>query len=100
MMHHAQVRSSRKTHFITDRKSTRLNSSHEWISYAVFCLKKKTRLAGAHRHRRGHLRLDEPGRDGVDRLALLGEQRRQRVDDADHARLGGGVVGMAAVADD
>src|SRR5438105_12128306 len=26
---------------IIDRKSTRLNSSHEWISYAVFCLKKK-----------------------------------------------------------
>src|SRR5438105_6890760 len=26
---------------LTDRKSTRLNSSHEWISYAVFCLKKK-----------------------------------------------------------
>src|SRR6266536_20713 len=24
-----------------DRKSTRLNSSHEWSSYAVFCLKKK-----------------------------------------------------------
>src|SRR5207247_2691402 len=24
-----------------DRKSTRLNSSHEWISYAVCCLKKK-----------------------------------------------------------
>src|SRR5207247_7485453 len=24
-----------------DRKSTRLNSSHEWISYAVFCLKNK-----------------------------------------------------------
>src|SRR5438105_6619320 len=24
-----------------DRKSTRLNSSHEWISYAVFCLEKK-----------------------------------------------------------
>src|SRR5438105_6436836 len=24
-----------------DRKSTRLDSSHEWISYAVFCLKKK-----------------------------------------------------------
>src|SRR5207247_3837730 len=23
-----------------DRKSTRLNSSHEWMSYAVFCLKK------------------------------------------------------------
>src|SRR5207247_3679995 len=25
------------TKFRTDRKSTRLNSSHEWISYAVFC---------------------------------------------------------------
>src|SRR5437773_9010750 len=29
---------------IPDRKSTRLNSSHITISYAVFCLKKKTRL--------------------------------------------------------
>src|SRR3989442_9583332 len=28
-----------------DRKSTRLNSSHVRISYAVFCLKKKTRCA-------------------------------------------------------
>src|SRR2546430_9231747 len=26
---------------VTDRKSTRLNSSHSQISYAVFCLKKK-----------------------------------------------------------
>src|SRR3712207_7981719 len=29
---------------ITDRKSTRLNSSHANISYAVFCLKKKIPL--------------------------------------------------------
>src|SRR5438034_5347945 len=28
---------------VRDRKSTRLNSSHTVISYAVFCLKKKTR---------------------------------------------------------
>src|SRR5438552_18554509 len=28
---------------MSDRKSTRLNSSHQIISYAVFCLKKKTR---------------------------------------------------------
>src|SRR2546422_1167300 len=28
-----------------DRKSTRLNSSHGYISYAVFCLKKKKRVA-------------------------------------------------------
>src|SRR5688572_31045790 len=27
--------------YVTDRKSTRLNSSHSQISYAVFCLKKK-----------------------------------------------------------
>src|SRR5207244_8366309 len=27
---------------LLDRKSTRLNSSHQIISYAVFCLKKKT----------------------------------------------------------
>src|SRR5438477_8188894 len=30
---------------LRDRKSTRLNSSHMSISYAVFCLKKKTILA-------------------------------------------------------
>src|SRR5438552_6809284 len=30
-----------------DRKSTRLNSSHQIISYAVFCLKKKTKTAAA-----------------------------------------------------
>src|SRR3989440_811178 len=29
------------TLFRSDRKSTRLNSSHDQISYAVFCLKKK-----------------------------------------------------------
>src|SRR2546429_6512395 len=28
---------------VRDRKSTRLNSSHGYISYAVFCLKKKTK---------------------------------------------------------
>src|SRR2546429_2102985 len=33
---------------LPDRKSTRLNSSHGYISYAVFCLKKK-KNTGAHR---------------------------------------------------
>src|SRR2546428_6851338 len=33
------------TYAVEDRKSTRLNSSHDQISYAVFCLKKKKRLA-------------------------------------------------------
>src|SRR5258708_26320097 len=34
-----------------DRKSTRLNSSHQIISYAVFCLKKKTNRTGHRRPR-------------------------------------------------
>src|SRR5260221_7963040 len=33
----------------TDRKSTRLNSSHTVISYAVFCLKKKKKSQQNHR---------------------------------------------------
>src|SRR2546430_12982050 len=33
-----------------DRKSTRLNSSHSQISYAVFCLKKKNRAMQLIRH--------------------------------------------------
>src|SRR5256885_9637755 len=33
---------------IKDRKSTRLNSSHLVISYAVFCLKKKKRIRVEH----------------------------------------------------
>src|SRR5256886_3499829 len=32
---------ARPLNFTVDRKSTRLNSSHSQISYAVFCLKKK-----------------------------------------------------------
>src|SRR5256885_9867252 len=35
----------RHPHSLSDRKSTRLNSSHLVISYAVFCLKKKNRAA-------------------------------------------------------
>src|SRR2546430_12595956 len=37
---------------LTDRKSTRLNSSHSQISYAVFCLKKKRHLLYIHAHTR------------------------------------------------
>src|SRR5438552_13543689 len=32
------------TRAVIDRKSTRLNSSHQIISYAVFCLKKKKKI--------------------------------------------------------
>src|SRR5437899_9834083 len=38
----AQARGAR--HVAEDRKSTRLNSSHLGISYAVFCLKKKNKV--------------------------------------------------------
>src|SRR5207248_5739995 len=54
----------------TDRKSTRLNSSHRTISYAVFCLKKKKNsqpctitglrldyVSCHHRERNGHAHL-------------------------------------------
>src|SRR5256885_12824785 len=39
--HIVQAAQRAGVHFPTDRKSTRLNSSHLVISYAVFCLKKK-----------------------------------------------------------
>src|SRR2546427_2421492 len=39
--HSIHFASRRKCPEIPDRKSTRLNSSHSQISYAVFCLKKK-----------------------------------------------------------
>src|SRR2546430_16772630 len=45
---HAGRRAARGRHppgyFALDRKSTRLNSSHSQISYAVFCLKKKKKV--------------------------------------------------------
>src|SRR5690625_5388289 len=40
---------------VGDRKSTRLNSSHVAISYAVFCLKKKTKAK--HTKERKHYRI-------------------------------------------
>src|SRR2546428_5353202 len=41
-----------------DRKSTRLNSSHDQISYAVFCLKKKKKKQS--RHTANHTQASEP----------------------------------------
>src|SRR3712207_7076000 len=38
---HVRVHDEDDTYLVVDRKSTRLNSSHANISYAVFCLKKK-----------------------------------------------------------
>src|SRR5256885_6590881 len=41
-----------------DRKSTRLNSSHLVISYAVFCLKKKNKLVNTNPHHRVSIERD------------------------------------------
>src|SRR5205085_6284722 len=46
----------------TDRKSTRLNSSHSQISYAFFCLKKKSRCLSPGSHRFGSMRQGSFGR--------------------------------------
>src|SRR2546426_8111203 len=49
-------RDRRNHKVVGDRKSTRLNSSHLVISYAVFCLKKKNNERGLDRNR---IRLNE-----------------------------------------
>src|SRR5256885_9617156 len=56
--------------FAVDRKSTRLNSSHLVISYAVFCLKKKNRSRLAvpirtetHQQQRAHSRVSSATRN-------------------------------------
>src|SRR2546422_8625367 len=59
-----------------DRKSTRLNSSHGYISYAVFCLKKKNLVAT--RRARRLVRADCPERAEL----LLGEADRLGKDQA------------------
>src|SRR2546429_7071985 len=41
IVHVEAIRHDLVAHGLKDRKSTRLNSSHGYISYAVFCLKKK-----------------------------------------------------------
>src|SRR5712675_2649718 len=56
----ARKRSSPECSPSLDRKSTRLNSSHGYISYAVFCLKKKKIHNHAHgrpEHKKQHTEL-------------------------------------------
>src|SRR5690348_18118079 len=47
----AMAARSRGAQALADRKSTRLNSSHPSISYAVFCLKKKKEQPSSKHHR-------------------------------------------------
>src|SRR2546421_1496841 len=46
----SRIQVAPRTQCMSDRKSTRLNSSHDQISYAVFCLKKKKKKR-SHAHR-------------------------------------------------
>src|SRR5438105_11109202 len=55
------IRPSSRPARTVDRKSTRLNSSHEWISYAVFCLKKKKD------HAEQHIKIEKAG-DAIDEV--------------------------------
>src|SRR3989454_9393689 len=55
-----EIRNDRAAERHGDRKSTRLNSSHLVISYAVFCLKKKKRKRH-HNHYSQHLVPVSPG---------------------------------------
>src|SRR2546427_2233970 len=62
VQHHDEVcrRLRGSHHHEGDRKSTRLNSSHSQISYAVFCLKKKKKLREESGVRLRRLRLRAP----------------------------------------
>src|SRR6266496_1328864 len=55
-----------------DRKSTRLNSSHVEISYAVFCLKKKRRLSKIRKGCRGRVCFTS---SDADRLTSISKSR-------------------------
>src|SRR5438552_8292593 len=60
---------------VRDRKSTRLNSSHQIISYAVFCLKKKERVAtnldGSLHAQIGIDRVEDVREGGASNVAIL-----------------------------
>src|SRR5690348_17634711 len=56
LKHHRNTAACR---IFLDRKSTRLNSSHPSISYAVFCLKKKNKIPRFPSHEKS----SKPGRD-------------------------------------
>src|SRR5438132_9135007 len=58
-----------------DRKSTRLNSSHTVISYAVFCLKKKKNLWQRHRLHHNRKECSTPKYSITDSLHILIENK-------------------------
>src|SRR5260221_7968308 len=67
--HPAHGQAGLRPRHVRDRKSTRLNSSHTVISYAVFCLKKKKKTDTHNRAAHFSARQRAPLTDG--RLELL-----------------------------
>src|SRR5689334_16464622 len=80
-----------------DRKSTRLNSSHSSISYAVFCLKKKngadSRTHGCTRARHGQGHGDAAPRQLAGTVGCVGDVGEALVVDADRSDKQRGVRG-------
>src|SRR5258707_4480612 len=60
------TRQERASGTMADRKSTRLNSSHANISYAVFCLKKKNNV-GPNAHGAEQRMCEHPGKCDISR---------------------------------
>src|SRR2546422_5188180 len=76
-LHRSQINSfTSDSNAWRDRKSTRLNSSHGYISYAVFCLKKKTK------HTKDTVREQQPLRQlPITYVELAGYDTRRRLTD-------------------
>src|SRR2546430_456393 len=94
---------------MADRKSTRLNSSHSQISYAVFCLKKKKEIragVGAGRCRSpqeaghgwvGAVVVCPGGVAGVPASGSIGEAPRRRAPDVARGRAHQNILARAVV---
>src|SRR5687768_18041932 len=52
-----------------DRKSTRLNSSHGYISYAVFCLKKKKKKKNNRKHKQNMTEITRTNTSALDNIS-------------------------------
>src|SRR5260221_9849474 len=79
-----------------DRKSTRLNSSHTVISYAVFCLKKKKKKNHTHRHNNVD-QLDDEGQELVNGVKVRDghvKREEERIDQLQHSSESKNVIAL------
>src|SRR2546421_9243085 len=75
----------------SDRKSTRLNSSHDQISYAVFCLKKKKQHDHIRSHQRSRQRMFSTDKGAAPTASLAKAKQRSglpsRADELERSHL-------------